>query len=307
MKLLFTRSQALATLCYSSSTTTLLYDDHLAKAQKQEDIALPIINFASSSISSKENSLLFLGGFLQPEAAYQDYLSIATELGISQAKFYNYQKDNVEKLLEEITDDSSTISVLIGHSKGAKTLAGCMPFLTRSIPCVLIEPVDVTPPRLTTASNDNDDTKRNKYDHILTDVWNESNFEALSRVPTLIISAPYTDKSQRYGKATNLCAPVGYDAEAFYDAACRARRQQQQSSSTTATATAPLTFVEFPALGHNDIASTNLGGCAHGSDQTIGSKLVAARIVEWLQQQGNGLVTSALKEEEHSIWKSCTS
>ncbi len=193
---------------------------------------------------------LLLGGFLQPPSAYDDYLD---ELILVRVKgsVYAYNdpilSENDAPLLDLKTatcsNPATPIGLLVGHSKGAKTLARWMATSPiRDIPCALIEPVDVDPP--------------NGRHFSVLDLW-ETNLPRLASIPTLIVSAPFTDTSRRYGKAKNLCAPEGKDARAFLSVALKARFMHPSGA-------APLCFVEIKTLGHNDVTSSALGGCSNG-------------------------------------------
>ncbi|KAL3943453.1 MAG: hypothetical protein SGBAC_002464 [Bacillariaceae sp.] len=248
-----------------------------------------VSNYGSLHHDTQKNAL-FLGGFLLPASAYEPFQDPLAKLGYSvDILAYN---DPILKQVESSLLPSKNIpmeilskspSLLLGHSKGARTIAEWMPYWTEitmiskgrsakststhSTPAVvLIEPVDVVPPGSPPCS-------------ILEEDWS-SKLEIISRIPTLIVAASYTQTSSRYGKSKNLCAPPGRDARAYYDVASEARRRYPELA-------APLKYVEFDSLGHNDVVitssqSTVIGGCANGPDREKGAQLVTDCIVEWL-------------------------
>jgi hypothetical protein len=228
------------------------------------------------SPSPPTNDALILGGFLLSDSAYNDYVSELSNVGVA-GKVYAYN----DPMLLEIDDSliHSTTGLLVGHSKGAKTIATWMATLKQPIPCILIEPVDVDPPREAHFS--------------VLDLW-ESNPKQVASIPTLVISAPFTDTSKRYGKMKNLCAPEGKDARAFFDAASQAR--------TAYPGAAPLSFVEFPSLGHNDVTSSALGGCSNGPSRNAGSHAIASLVARWIHAVENGEdIASTIQQENPSV------
>jgi len=237
-----------------------------------------------------QKTALFLGGFLLPASAYEPFRDPLAKLGYSvDTLAYNdplLKKDDSSSERIPIEALSKSPSLLLGHSKGAKTIAEWMPYWIEtsknsknhytkptsmvrlhSVPAVvLIEPVDVVPPGAPPYS-------------VLEEDWS-SHLDAISRIPTLIVAASYTQTSSRYGKAKNLCAPPGRDARAFYEVAMEARLRYPEVA-------APLKYVEFENLGHNDVVITSsqaaaIGGCANGPDRAKGAQLVTECIVEWL-------------------------
>jgi hypothetical protein len=169
----------------------------------------------------------------------------------------------------------------IGHSKGGKLVAKWMAesesrttsasssrSSNNSPGCCLIEPVDVDPPR-------------GPHESILA-LW-EQNLPNIARIPTLIVSAPFTETSRRYGKASNLCAPKDQDAQAFWEMACKARVSYPDQAAS-------LMYVEFPTLGHNDVTSSALGGCADGPDRGVGAVVVAMLVRSWAIHRDNPLL-----------------
>lgn len=209
------------------------------------------------------NDALILGGFLMPESGYDAYADMLRGRGYN-PRFYSYNDPILQN--NGSLEPPTPASLLVGHSKGAKTVASWMAKRRQKpVPSVLIEPVDVDPPR-------------DPHFSVL-ELW-ETNQETIASVPTLIISAPFTETSKRYGKASNLCAPVGQDSRAFFEAALRSRRK-------TNTA-APLALVEFSTLGHNDVTSAALGGCADGPGRAAGAQAVAHVVSSWLETLNNG-------------------
>ena len=221
----------------------------------------------STSLSVSKDALI-LGGFLLPVSAYDLYADKLTALGFSVTSL-SYNDPSIEEnpFVYRQKDQASTPpKLLLGHSKGAKTIASWMPYMDQFPPtCILIEPVDVNPPGSTSPSR-------------VLESWS-SHLSTISKIPTLIISAPYTETSKRYGRAANLCAPSGKDARAFYDLARQARKEYPEGA-------APLGFAEFERLGHNDVVAngdrSQIGGCANGPDRSNGALLVGQSIVEWL-------------------------
>lgn len=241
--------------------------------------------------TTSQKTALFLGGFLLPASAYDPFRDPLANLGYAvQTLAYNdqlikqndYSPTPSKGIPSEILSKSPRL--LLGHSKGAKTIAEWMPYWTEtsatkystksatrnfSPPAVvLIEPVDVVPPGAPPYS-------------VLEEDW-FPHLEAISRIPTLIVAAPYTDTSARYGKAKNLCAPPGRDAKAFFEVAYEARQKYPNHA-------APLKFVEYEKLGHNDVVITSsqasaIGGCANGPDRAKGAQLVTECIVDFLSQ-----------------------
>ncbi len=120
----------------------------------------------------------------------------------------------------------------IGHSKGGQFLMGNLLGLSddysssdpqhqqeqdMQLPpkklgaAICVEPVDVNPPF---------QSLKNQIQvlSISTSLELEQlHDQILSLTPTLVIAAPFSEYSTRYGKTTNLCAPAGLDAQAFYD------------------------------------------------------------------------------------------
>lgn len=233
-----------------------------------------------ASIEDKNADAIFLGGFLLPESAYEAYVTNLLKDGVN-TRVYAY---NDALFLEQ--QDSlirTDTQLLVGHSKGAKTVATWMTTRNqRPIPTVLIEPVDVDPPGTT------------HHTSVLLDLWKEHE-DVIASTPTLIISAPFTETSKRYGKAGNLCAPEGKDARAFFEAASQARAAAKNG------VVAPLALVEFPLLGHNDVTLSALGGCADGPGRKTGSQAVALLVSRWIvaiRKQED--IALALQEGENS-------
>jgi hypothetical protein len=216
------------------------------------------------SITTTSNDAVLLGGFLLPESAYEAYVTdLAQGVDGFNTRVYAYNDPLLLGRQDSLIGPDTQL--LAGHSKGAKTAAAWMASgsrKTRPIPTVLIEPVDVDPPG-------------NQQGHFcVLDLWKE-NQDVIASTPTLIISAPFTETSKRYGKAGNLCAPEGKDARAFFEAASQARR-------AASVVVAPLAFAEFPLLGHNDVTSAALGGCADGPGRKTGSQAVALLVSRWI-------------------------
>jgi hypothetical protein len=216
-------------------------------------------------------SALIAGGFLLPANAYDPYVS---NLQPSfRVRVVDYKEQELDVLTEENYVRDSEL--WIGHSKGGKLVAKWMAESESSgtsgsrrssmsssspvPPCCLIEPVDVDPPR-------------GPHESILA-LW-EQNLSHIARIPTLIVSAPFTQTSRRYGKASNLCAPKEQDAHAFWEVACKARARYPDQAAS-------LIYVEFPTLGHNDVTSSALGGCADGPDRGVGAVVVAMLVRAW--------------------------
>jgi hypothetical protein len=83
------------------------------------------------------------------------------------------------------TDGALVVNVAVSTSASSRSSS-------RSPCCYcLIEPVDVDPPR-------------GPHESVLA-LW-EKNLPKIARIPTLIVSAPFTQTSRRYGKSSNLCA-----------------------------------------------------------------------------------------------------
>jgi hypothetical protein len=216
-------------------------------------------------------SALIAGGFLLPANAYEPYLS--TLHPIFRVRVVDYKEQELNVLTEETYFRDSDL--WIGHSKGGKLVAKWMAEQeskssrssissskssnSRFPSCCLIEPVDVDPPR-------------GPHESILA-LW-EQNLSNIARIPTLIVSAPFTETSRRYGKASNLCAPKDQDAQAFWEMACKARVSYPDQAAS-------LMYVEFPTLGHNDVTSSALGGCADGPDRGVGAVVVAMLVRSW--------------------------
>lgn len=218
----------------------------------------------SPSLKTRDaNDALMLGGFLMPESGYDAYSDTLRERGYN-PRFFSYNDPILQS--DSSLEPPTPASLLVGHSKGAKTVASWMAKRRQNpIPSVLIEPVDVDPPR-------------GPHFSVL-ELW-ETNQETIASVPTLIISAPFTETSKRYGKASNLCAPAGQDSQAFFEAALRSRRKT--------SAMAPLALVEFSTLGHNDVTSAALGGCADGPGRATGAQAVSQVVSSWLETLNNG-------------------
>jgi hypothetical protein len=211
-------------------------------------------------------SALIAGGFLLPANAYEPYSSTLHPL--FRVRVVDYKEQELNVLTEENCFRDSDL--WIGHSKGGKLVAKWMAESesnttsasrsSNSSPgCCLIEPVDVDPPR-------------GPHESILA-LW-EQNLPNIARIPTLIVSAPFTETSRRYGKASNLCAPKNQDAQAFWEIACKARASYPDQAAS-------LIYVEFPTLGHNDVTSSALGGCADGPDRGVGADVVAMLVRSW--------------------------
>jgi hypothetical protein len=215
------------------------------------------------------NDAILLGGFLLPESAYETYVTdLATQADDGfNTRVYTYNDPLLLGRQDSLIQEPDT-QLLVGHSKGAKAVATWMASPARKkrpIPSVLIEPVDVDPPG-------------NQQAHFsVLDLWKE-NQDVIASTPTLIISAPFTETSKRYGKAGNLCAPEGKDARAFFETASQARR----AVTNDVLVVAPLALVEFPLLGHNDVTSAALGGCADGPGRKTGSQAVALLVSRWI-------------------------
>ena len=227
--------------------------------------------------TTTKNDALILGGFLIAASAYHDYVTELSQVGV-EGRVYAY---NDPLLLEsDASLIQSTTGLLVGHSKGAKTVATWMARVKGVPPCILIEPVDVDPPREAPFS--------------VLELW-ESHLDKLALVPTLVISAPFTDTSQRYGKAKNLCAPPGRDANAFFHVASQARTLYPSRA-------APLHMVEFPDLGHNDVTLSTLGGCSDGPARNRGSHAVAVVVATWIRALECGDdITSSLQNVNASV------
>lgn len=217
---------------------------------------------APPTTTTKSDGVI-LGGFLITESAYDDYVTELGQVGVS-GRVYAYK--NTQLLESDSSLIHSTTRLLVGHSKGAKTVATWMARIKRIPPCILIEPVDVDPPREVPFS--------------VLELW-ESNLANLALIPTLVISAPFTDTSKRYGKAKNLCAPQGRDANAFFHIASKARTSYPFRA-------APLHMVVFPDLGHNDVTLSTLGGCSDGPARQLGSHAVASVVAAWIRALENG-------------------
>jgi hypothetical protein len=221
-------------------------------------------SLAPPTTTTKSDALI-LGGFLLAASAYDDYVTELSQVGVS-GRVYAYSDPLL--LASDSSLIHSTTGLLVGHSKGAKTVATWMGRLKRAIPCILIEPVDVDPPREDPFS--------------VLELW-ESNLEQIALTPTLVISAPFTDTSKRYGKAKNLCAPQGKDANTFFHKASKAR-----TLYPSRVAPAPLHMVVFPDLGHNDVTLSRLGGCSDGPARPLGSHAVASMIATWIRALEHG-------------------
>lgn len=209
-------------------------------------------------------SALIAGGFLLPATAYEPYASNLEPMFKVRVVDYKEQDQEVDVLREENYLRDSDL--WIGHSKGGKLVAKWMAESKSSCrssnpcpSCCLIEPVDVDPPR-------------GPHESIIA-LW-ENNLANIARIPTLIVSAPFTQTSRRYGKASNLCAPKDQDALAFWEMACKARASYPDQAAS-------LIYVEFPTLGHNDVTSSSLGGCADGPDRGVGAVVVATLVRAW--------------------------
>jgi hypothetical protein len=223
-------------------------------------------------------SALIAGGFLLPANAYEPYSSTLHPLFRVRVVDYKEQELNGVLTGENYFRDSD---LWIGHSKGGKLVAKWMAesesrttsasssrSSNNSPGCCLIEPVDVDPPR-------------GPHESILA-LW-EQNLPNIARIPTLIVSAPFTETSRRYGKASNLCAPKDQDAQAFWEMACKARVSYPDQAAS-------LMYVEFPTLGHNDVTSSALGGCADGPDRGVGAVVVAMLVRSWAIHRDNPLL-----------------
>jgi hypothetical protein len=247
-------ASASASLWTTTSFDPSVHAVDLIPHQQKQTQAIPLV---TSSVYIP--SALVAGGFLLPANAYEPYISNLEPA--FRVRVVDYKEQDLYFLVEE--KYFRDIDLWIGHSKGGKLVAKWM---AESAPrstsassrkssscCCLIEPVDVDPPR-------------GPHESILA-LW-EQNLPNIARIPTLIVSAPFTETSRRYGKASNLCAPKDQDAQAFYEMACQARASYPEQASS-------LIYVEFPALGHNDVTSSALGGCADGPDRGIGAVVVA--------------------------------
>lgn len=255
------------------------------------DAKIPCDNVGDKDNEASKTALI-LGGFLLPASAYEPFGTVLTDsLGYSTSTLaYDdplLTKSQASTIASHIVPPeilSMSPDLMVGHSKGARSIAEWMPywmeesiglsqmklkFSSREKPpsVILIEPVDVVPPGAEPYS-------------LLEEDW-KSHLATISRIPTLIIAAPYTDTSRRYGKVKNLCAPTGKDALAFYRVASDARKQHPDSA-------APLKYVEFEGLGHNDVIITSkeasaIGGCANGPDRNRGAQLVTQAIRDWVE------------------------
>jgi hypothetical protein len=245
------RRAFLAVASASASLWTTSFDPSV-HVQLQEPVT------AHQQVVPPIPSALIAGGFLLPADAYEPYASSlqpAFRVRVADYKELDFLKE--ENFLDS--------ELWIGHSKGGKLVAKCMAesstLASRSSSpcCCLIEPVDVDPPR-------------GPHESVLA-LW-QKNLPKIARIPTLIVSAPFTQTSRRYGKASNLCAPKDQDAQAFWKMADKAR-------STCPDQAASLTYVEFPTLGHNDVTSSALGGCADGPDRGVGAQVIAMLVSAW--------------------------
>jgi hypothetical protein len=230
-------------------------------------------------------SALIAGGFLLPADAYEPYASNLQPM--FRVRVVDYQEQEQHDFLREENVPESEL--WIGHSKGGKLVAKWMAesitsaSARRSISspcCCLIEPVDVDPPR-------------GPHESVLA-LW-EQNLPSIARIPTLIVSAPFTVTSRRYGKASNLCAPVNQDARAFWEMAYKARTNYPDQAAS-------LMYVEFPTLGHNDVTSSALGGCADGPDRGVGAQVVAMLVRAWAIHRDDSLL--AIKDFHEALAKS---
>ena len=187
-----------------------------------------------------------LPGFLMQQESYSPYLD---ELG----------------RVPQVANASAMVT--LGHSKGAKQAAiEAAVNIPQPDVVILLEPVDVDPPGAGVRES-------------ALELWRQRQAR-IAHIPTLIVAAPFSGFSKRYGALENVCAPPGLDAEAFFKAASLARDEVKRKRKGQV---APLSLLRIPDAGHNQLVLSNIGGCGTGpvKPETL-CPLVASLSAKWV-------------------------